>query len=280
MKKTKCDGEMPCRRCKDDGLVCTAGLRRKIEYKQIPRGYAEVLENTQFALVATIHKLYAMVRNSQTWDLGEPDLNDRGQPVIHTIASKLGCIRPNSDIDIPVPSAFPEDEAGMAELIAQLNAQQSDSASQEEDQYHSQLHRHHPDSDPEPDLGMGLNTLDMTLSLDTNYRRMAFGSEARALSAGSLSPQSLCLDPDRPPSEAGFSNCSPIFGQTPDPTSLSPYPMQDQFFLDLPVLSGNNDIGAGGGNPLKTCSNPHITMIGGMGDPMIFSGYGPDLLSM
>ena len=35
----KCDGEFPCKRCKDDGLVCTAGVRKKMEYKQLPRGY-------------------------------------------------------------------------------------------------------------------------------------------------------------------------------------------------------------------------------------------------
>ena len=64
-----------------------------------------------------------MVRNNQSWDLGEPELNDRGQPVIHNIAQKLGCIRPNSDIDLPVHSVFPEDEAGMAELARQLEEQ-------------------------------------------------------------------------------------------------------------------------------------------------------------
>ena len=46
-----------------------------------------MLKNTHLALVATVHKLYAMVRSGQPWDLGEPDLNDRGQPVLHTIAS-------------------------------------------------------------------------------------------------------------------------------------------------------------------------------------------------
>ncbi|POR32549.1 Fluconazole resistance protein 1 [Tolypocladium paradoxum] len=124
MKKTKCDGEFPCKRCKDDGMVCTAGIRKKVEYKQLPKGYAEVLEHTQFALIATVVKLYSMVRNAQPWDLGEPELNDRGQPVIHDIAQKLGCIRPNSDIDLPVHSVFPEDEAGMAELARQLEEQQ------------------------------------------------------------------------------------------------------------------------------------------------------------
>ncbi|KAF5268203.1 hypothetical protein FOXYS1_911 [Fusarium oxysporum] len=106
----RCDGGFPCKRCKGDGLVCTAGVRKKIEYKQLPRGYAEVLENTQFDLIATVHKLYSMVRNNQSRDLSEPELNDRGQPVIHNIAQKLGCIRPNRDIGLPVHSVFPEDE--------------------------------------------------------------------------------------------------------------------------------------------------------------------------
>lgn len=34
----QCDGEFPCKRCKDDGLVCTAGVRKKTEFKQLPRG--------------------------------------------------------------------------------------------------------------------------------------------------------------------------------------------------------------------------------------------------
>jgi hypothetical protein len=126
----QCDGEFPCKRCKDDGLVCTAGTRKKTEYKQLPRGYAEVLENTQFALVATVQKLFSMVRNQQPWVYGEPELNDRGQPVIHDIASKLGCIRPNSDVDLPVHSIFPEDEAGLAELARQLEEQQKETGSQ------------------------------------------------------------------------------------------------------------------------------------------------------
>jgi len=118
MKKTKCDGESPCKRCKDDGLVCTAGSRKKTEFKQLPRGYAEVLENTQYALIATVQKLYTMIRNGESWELGEPEMNDRGQPVIHDIASKLGCIRPSPDL----PYAFPEGEADFAELQAQLQA--------------------------------------------------------------------------------------------------------------------------------------------------------------
>ena len=84
--------------------------------------YAEVLENTQYALIATVQKLYTMIRNNESWDLGEPELNDRGQPVIHDIASKLGCIRPSPDL----PVAFPEGAEDFAELQAQLQAARSE----------------------------------------------------------------------------------------------------------------------------------------------------------
>lgn len=59
-----------------------------------------------------------MVRNNEPWLLGEPELNDRGLPVIHNIAEKLGCIRPSPDL----PCAFPEDESEFAELQRSLFA--------------------------------------------------------------------------------------------------------------------------------------------------------------
>ncbi|KAJ9133157.1 C6 transcription factor [Pleurostoma richardsiae] len=124
VKKTKCDGEFPCKRCKDDGFACVVGTRKKTKYKEFPRGYAEVLENTHFALIATAQKLYAMVRRGQSWSLGEPDLNERGQPVIHSIASKLGCIRADTDTDLRGHAVFPENEAGLSNLAAELETQE------------------------------------------------------------------------------------------------------------------------------------------------------------
>lgn len=76
MRKSKCSGEIPCKRCKDDGMVCTAVSRKNIAFKQFPRGYAEVLENTQYALTVTVQKLYTMIRNNESWNLGEPESND------------------------------------------------------------------------------------------------------------------------------------------------------------------------------------------------------------
>jgi hypothetical protein len=66
-----------------------------------------------------------MVRNNESWELGDPEMNDRGQPVIHDIASKLGCIRPSPDL----PYAFPEGAEDFAELQAQLQAARSETHS-------------------------------------------------------------------------------------------------------------------------------------------------------
>ncbi|EGU81579.1 hypothetical protein FOXB_07908, partial [Fusarium oxysporum f. sp. conglutinans Fo5176] len=119
-----CDTGFPCRQCKDHSLICTRGVPKKSKYKQLPKGFREVLENTQSALVMTIHKLYFMVRNKQPWDLGEPELDHYGQPVIHSIAQKLGCIHPNDEIGPSEYSLFPEEEVGMDEFAQQLKDQQ------------------------------------------------------------------------------------------------------------------------------------------------------------
>ncbi|TVY36201.1 Fluconazole resistance protein, partial [Lachnellula subtilissima] len=122
IKKTKCDGDLPCKRCKLDGLVCIAGRRKKGEHKEFPpknslvsNRYAEVLEDTQHILISTIHKLYSRVRNGESWNLGEPELDDRGLPVVHDIAEKLGCVRPSFDEDtdgfteLHTPSSVPDE---------------------------------------------------------------------------------------------------------------------------------------------------------------------------
>ncbi|KAH6653675.1 hypothetical protein BKA67DRAFT_679617, partial [Truncatella angustata] len=128
-RKIKCDGKFPCRRCKDDGLVCTAGTRKKTECKQLPRGYAEMLEHNQLTLIATVHKLYDMVRNGQQWELDEPELNDRGQPIIHNIAALLGCIRPDADAaaDLLSLTVLPEQEGDSSELAAEPEVHQLES---------------------------------------------------------------------------------------------------------------------------------------------------------
>jgi hypothetical protein len=72
-----------------------------------------------------------MVRNGEPWDLGEPEMNDRGQPVIHDIASRLGCIRPSPDL----PNNFPEGAEDFAELQAQLQAARSETSEESNRKY-------------------------------------------------------------------------------------------------------------------------------------------------
>ncbi|KAH7114598.1 hypothetical protein EDB81DRAFT_822198 [Dactylonectria macrodidyma] len=210
MKKTKCDGELPCKRCKDDGSVCTVGVRKK-KYKQLPRGYAEVLENTHFALIATVHKLYSMVLNNQPWELGEPKLNDRGQPVIHNIAQKLGCIRPNSDIDLPIQSVFPEDETGMAELARQLEGQQKETEQRKEaeDADSSVCNQTERASSSELDHS----------DFKYGYRKAAFGNSSIALSPQSFTGSNSDFDFAPPPPEidaaAMFPSESPLMPNFP-----------------------------------------------------------------
>ncbi|KAK4649288.1 Fluconazole resistance protein 1 [Podospora bellae-mahoneyi] len=323
MKKTKCDGEFPCKRCKDDGLVCTAGVRKKTEYKQLPRGYAEVLENTQFALIATVHKLYAMVRNHQTWDLGEPDLNDRGQPVIHNIASKLGCIRPSGDMDLPPHAVFPEDEAGLTELARQLEEQQRREAIaaplSSNGTTTSIPHSHHSrqntiDSrtdDRASSSSPELDHSDFETSMD-NYRKATFGTTTGATSAITMSPASLSyrdFDMSGCPTPSVDGRFPPHTTQSPTsavsiPTSLNwlnaartsstavmdaleftsqPAAHYGGYTLDMDMLNQNlleSAFGVGSGVGMKglaCAANPDVTLLGGMGDTMMYGGvYGGD----
>lgn len=63
-----------------------------------------------------------MLRNDEPWDLGEPSTNDSGQPAIHDIVSKLGCIRDSPDL----PTEFPENAHDFADLRRRLQAEEDD----------------------------------------------------------------------------------------------------------------------------------------------------------
>ncbi|KAK1837043.1 hypothetical protein QBC39DRAFT_335970 [Podospora conica] len=242
-----------------------------------------------------------MVRNNQSWDLGEPELNDRGQPVIHNIASKLGCIRPNSDLDLPVHSVFPEDEAGLAELARQLEEVQ------QKDPNH-----HHPAGAP-----LGRRTAESVAAsaasatcnrtsrassseLDhsdfEDYRKAAFGGAATALS---MSPQSLSYGSDfdlgttpsdsfagsqqQPPSL--LSSAFPSWMGRPPTSSFPPSfvsggPPPPPQFLDLDMLNqGLLESSFGTIKPhVLSCPNPEVMM--GMGDPMIYAGYDAEAMGL
>ncbi|KAK7739010.1 Fluconazole resistance protein 1 [Cytospora paraplurivora] len=239
-----------------------------------------VLENTQFALIATVHKLYSMVRNGQQWDLEEPDLNDRGQPVIHNIAQKLGCIRPNSDIDLPVHSVFPEDEQGLADLARQLEEQQENEKVQ---------NRHDHDHDARTDRA---SSSDLDHSDFEDYRKAAFGGGGPGSNI-TLSPASLTYDSfdnysapstDSIPSATSPTNSmAPSFAPWMRPASMgfnSQFIHQSGAFAGVDMLNqGLLESEFGTIKPhIVSCPNPEVMM--GLGDPMIYSGFDPEAMRL
>lgn len=250
-----------------------------------------MLENTQLALIATVHKLYSMVRNSQEWDLGEPELNDRGQPVIHNIAQKLGCIRPNSDIDLPVHSVFPEDEADMAGLAIQLEQQQRE----------TELRKGSRDSDSMSSSNRNDRASSSELDhsdYEKDYRKEAFGSgdRARRPAGLSLSPQSFttsnefelpATSAELDGSNAMFPLQSPRGGpayQTwsqPQANQMTmQYLQQSGALRNMDMLSqGLLESEFGTIKPhVLSCANPEVMM--GMGDPMMYSGFEGDSMPL
>jgi len=216
MKKTKCDGNFPCKRCKDNGLICIAGVKKKAEYKRLPPGYAEALENNQLVLIATVHKLYSMVQNNQPWELDEPELNDQGQPVVHSIAQKLDCIQPRNDVDIPLHSAFPGDEASMAKLALRLREQQKKNEPQTEVKgtASSVCSRTERASSWELDQS----------EFECGYQKATFGNnDAMSLPVQSFMDSSSDLVFDYAPSKFGASAMFPV--QSPSISNFSLWPM-------------------------------------------------------
>lgn len=64
-----------------------------------------------------------MVRNGQQWDLEEPDLNENGQPIIHSIAQSLGCVQENGNASLYINS-FSIDYAGKENPVPRSKRQQ------------------------------------------------------------------------------------------------------------------------------------------------------------
>lgn len=121
-----------------------------------------------------------MIRNNETWELGDPEMNERGQPVIHDIASRLGCIRPSPDL----PRGFPEGAEDFAELQAQLEASGPDMGSQDrknsEDSAYSSpaLARTDRASSSESDHS----------NISKEYNQMAWAQQQRQAAASSHAP--------------------------------------------------------------------------------------------
>ncbi|KAL7974670.1 hypothetical protein HDV63DRAFT_412335 [Trichoderma sp. SZMC 28014] len=223
LKKIKCDGELPCQKCKNHGNVCTAGVRKRtihVEYKQVPKSYVEFLETTHLAMIGTVHKLYTMIQKNQPWDLGEPELNDQGELVIHDIAKKLGCIGPNDEIELPIQYELPTTASGMARLaVHPKRLQYGDYNVEDSDDKE-------PDSPTNDSADESVPSLESMQSVETelNYQREAFASRSHHMTK---SPQSAYSfdDYDNSHSESeGANSCvtsSPYISPTSDYTEFS-----------------------------------------------------------
>lgn len=236
-------------------------------------------------MIATVHKLYAMVRTGQQWDLGEPELNDRGQPIIHNIATKLGCIRPNADSDLPPHSVFPEDEAGLTRLAAELEAQQN------ERDLHASEHKSETESTCNQTERASSSDLDHS-DFEQDYRKVL----GRTQNVQTLSPQSFTSyhDFDANPMPTELDSSTTLF-PVQSPSTTSGYPawnmgrpdsldMPPQFMQQMDInmaemmlSQGLVESEFGTIKPhILSCPNPEVML--GVGDPMIYSGYNMDSL--
>ena len=48
----KCDGDLPCKKCKHDGFVCTADFAKQRDFKQAPRMPVTALVSPDFLLIS------------------------------------------------------------------------------------------------------------------------------------------------------------------------------------------------------------------------------------
>ncbi|KAF4978580.1 hypothetical protein FDECE_18191 [Fusarium decemcellulare] len=237
------------------------------------RGYAEAIESTQLVLIATIYKLYFMVRNNQPWELGEPDLNDYGQPVIHTIARKLDCIRLSSDIDIPSQGVFPDNEVSMAELALQLEEQQKEEvpqkeATDEDSSVSNRTEQASPSevehSDVECDYPEAVSENATTL-LAQNFTDNNYDATFDPLSFGT---DELAWFPSQ-------SSSIPNYFPWLMVTKVEPGDLALQSLQDLDVVGRINMVGKGLLNPASDIipTPDYVSNLGNTGELMMYSGY-------
>ncbi|KAL5592347.1 hypothetical protein FOVSG1_006352 [Fusarium oxysporum f. sp. vasinfectum] len=231
----------------------------KTKYQEPPCGYAEVLETAQHSLIATIQKLYEMVRKGQTWELGEPNINDPGLPLVQSIALKLGCIRPKSDVDLPVHTVIPENKGDLLRLRLQL-----------EEYSKKSYNRTERASSSEP----------VHSGFETHYTKQAFSKNTIT-----LSPQRLTTGSDfqfnPPPSEMDTPPPSTLnllsWVVTPriHPNDLTMAFLQQAIRMQNGMLNERLAESEAGINKPQSLSGANLCAMMGMvmGEQMTYSGY-------
>lgn len=105
MKKSKCDGSVPCSRCNADNAICVFGHRNKPRDKVYPKGcgvctfvkhrqadiaprYVEMLRHNQAHLVAGLQETYRRLLAANLWP-GAALQETNGHPHTHDILARL-----------------------------------------------------------------------------------------------------------------------------------------------------------------------------------------------
>ncbi|KAL4860633.1 hypothetical protein BDV12DRAFT_209008 [Aspergillus spectabilis] len=96
LKKSKCDGDNPCSRCRVDNSICVFG-KRKTVHKAYPRSYVEKLEQQQIWLVKGLQELYRRVAAGTGWPGDRPSHESGDYPLTHDLLARLGALDQSKD---------------------------------------------------------------------------------------------------------------------------------------------------------------------------------------
>ncbi|KAJ5187572.1 hypothetical protein N7449_010566 [Penicillium cf. viridicatum] len=98
LKKSKCDGVIPCSRCRADNTICVFGeQKRKLRDKVYPKGYVEILEQQQDWLVQGLQELYHRTATAQGGLGGHLELDSKGHCLTHDLLAYLGVFNQSKD---------------------------------------------------------------------------------------------------------------------------------------------------------------------------------------
>ncbi|KAK2750884.1 hypothetical protein FQN55_001456 [Onygenales sp. PD_40] len=99
-KKSKCDGELNCARCRAENVPCEYGKNKKATDKTHPKGYTESLERQQRQLVKGLQALYHIIDKGERFPGGPLETPVAGgHPYTHDILTRLGAMNLDEDDD-------------------------------------------------------------------------------------------------------------------------------------------------------------------------------------
>ncbi|KAI9926216.1 hypothetical protein ASPWEDRAFT_174946 [Aspergillus wentii DTO 134E9] len=115
MKKTKCDGDHPCTRCRAGDYVCVFSRKKVPREKVCSKGYVQLLEQQNYWLIRGFYKLYAQLHTDPDRPGEHPGERDNKRPSsLHQMLANIGIIEddgsPEPSSDIIDPELEPEPE--------------------------------------------------------------------------------------------------------------------------------------------------------------------------